>query len=198
MLVLGRLTAEGVVKCQFGASQVTRDRETKALLSLGDDLKAASTTLPQEVRHVPRGRAPPLRRAADSAGRAGEPDPDAERGWPPASAGRSAGRPPAAAAPPTTGGATPGRNASAIPAGAPAPPRRGRATPRQLDAIWKVARGKGLEPGAVEAMSVRVFNRKPDGTESVATAASIRTGRVPIVPRMRVQDWRGSSPFPSA
>ena len=40
MLVLGRLTAEGVVKCQFGASQVTR--ETKALLSLGDDLKAAS------------------------------------------------------------------------------------------------------------------------------------------------------------
>jgi hypothetical protein len=43
VLVLGRLTAEGVVKCQFGASSVTRDRETKALLSLGHDLKAAST-----------------------------------------------------------------------------------------------------------------------------------------------------------
>ena len=172
--------------------------ETKALLSLGDDLKAASTTLPQEVRHVPRGRAPPLRRAADSAGRAGEPDPDAERGWPPASAGRSAG--------PATGRRRATRDRrrdagaqrighSSGRAGAAAR-RPGHA--RQLDAIWKVARGKGLEPGAVEAMSVRVFNRKPDGTESVATAAPIRTGRVPIVPRMRVQDWRGSSLFPSA
>ena len=43
VLVLGKLTAEGIVKMQFGASQVTRDRETKALISLGDDLKAAAT-----------------------------------------------------------------------------------------------------------------------------------------------------------
>jgi hypothetical protein len=42
-LVLGKLTAAGIVKMQFGASQVTRDRESKALISLGDDLKAAAT-----------------------------------------------------------------------------------------------------------------------------------------------------------
>src|SRR4029450_2340386 len=40
VLVLGKLTAAGIVKMQFGASQVTRDRESKALISLGDDLKA--------------------------------------------------------------------------------------------------------------------------------------------------------------
>ena len=43
VLVLGKLTAAGIVKMQFGASQVTRDRETKTALSLGDDLKAAAT-----------------------------------------------------------------------------------------------------------------------------------------------------------
>jgi hypothetical protein len=43
VLVLGKLTAAGIVKMQFGASQMTRDRETKALISLGDDLKAAAT-----------------------------------------------------------------------------------------------------------------------------------------------------------
>ena len=43
VLVLGRLTADGIVKTQFGASAVTRDRETRAALSLGDDLKAAAT-----------------------------------------------------------------------------------------------------------------------------------------------------------
>src|SRR5262245_25662131 len=43
VLVLGKLTADGLVKMQFGASQVTRDRETKGLISLGDDLKAAAT-----------------------------------------------------------------------------------------------------------------------------------------------------------
>lgn len=41
--VLGRLTACGIVKMQFGISQITRDRETKEVISLGDDLKAAAT-----------------------------------------------------------------------------------------------------------------------------------------------------------
>ena len=36
VLILARLTAEGVIKCQFGASQVTRDWETKALLYASD------------------------------------------------------------------------------------------------------------------------------------------------------------------
>jgi hypothetical protein len=52
VLVLGKLTAENVTKTQFGASSVTRDRETKQLVSLGDDLKAAAT---DAVRRVAGG-----------------------------------------------------------------------------------------------------------------------------------------------
>src|SRR5262249_37784685 len=43
VLVLGKLTAEGITKMAFGTSQVTAERGTGALVSLGDDLKAAAT-----------------------------------------------------------------------------------------------------------------------------------------------------------
>src|SRR5713101_4810555 len=43
VLVIGRLTAEGITKMAFGGSQVTRERESGQLVSLGDDLKAAAT-----------------------------------------------------------------------------------------------------------------------------------------------------------
>ena len=43
VVVLGRLSAEGVVKCQFGASRITRSKETGEIISLSDDLKAAAT-----------------------------------------------------------------------------------------------------------------------------------------------------------
>ena len=46
VLVLGKLTAAGIVKMQFGASQVTRDRETKALISLGEAGRGRPSTLP--------------------------------------------------------------------------------------------------------------------------------------------------------
>jgi recombination DNA repair RAD52 pathway protein len=52
VLVLAKLSAEGLVKMNFGVSQVTRERESGALISLGDDLKAAST---DAVRRVARG-----------------------------------------------------------------------------------------------------------------------------------------------
>jgi hypothetical protein len=52
VLVLGRLSAAGVTKMAFGASQVTRERGTGAIVSLGDDLKAAST---DSVRRVVGG-----------------------------------------------------------------------------------------------------------------------------------------------
>ena len=48
------------------------------------------------------------------------------------------------------------------------------ATPRQLDAIWKVARAKGLEPGSVESMSLRVFNRKPEALTREEAAGLIK------------------------
>src|SRR5438132_12730756 len=43
VVVLGKLTAQGIAKCQFGKSKITRTKETKAEVSIGDDLKAAVT-----------------------------------------------------------------------------------------------------------------------------------------------------------
>jgi hypothetical protein len=43
VLVLGKLTAGDVVKCQFGSSKITRAEGTKEIISLADDLKAAGT-----------------------------------------------------------------------------------------------------------------------------------------------------------
>src|SRR5262245_50390418 len=42
VVVLGKLTAETIVKMNFGVSQITR-KEGGAVVSLGDDLKAAAT-----------------------------------------------------------------------------------------------------------------------------------------------------------
>ena len=47
-----------------------------------------------------------------------------------------------------------------VPARPPGP--AGPASARQLDAIHKVARAKGLDEQAVEHMALRVFNRKLD------------------------------------
>lgn len=43
VVVLGRLTATGISKCQFGKSKITRSTKDNAVISLGDDLKAAAT-----------------------------------------------------------------------------------------------------------------------------------------------------------
>lgn len=43
VLVLGKVTAEGVTKMAFGSKEIERSKDTKAIVSLGDDLKAAST-----------------------------------------------------------------------------------------------------------------------------------------------------------
>ena len=168
VLVLGRLTADGVTKTQFGASQVTRDRETKALVSLGDDLKAAATdALKKCATFLGVG----LHLYGDRAvgGRA-----PSGRGWaaPP--------RPPVPRAPavpvpmPAPVPHSPNGN-GALPSSPGTSQSDGiAATPRQLDAIWKVARAKGLEPGAVDSMSLRVFNRKPDALTRDEAAGLIK------------------------
>ena len=43
VIVLGKLTAEGIIKSQFGSSRITRARETGEMISLADDLKSAAT-----------------------------------------------------------------------------------------------------------------------------------------------------------
>jgi len=43
VIVLGKLTAENVVKTQFGSSMIIRAKETVEIISFADDLKAAAT-----------------------------------------------------------------------------------------------------------------------------------------------------------
>jgi len=43
VMVLGKLSADGVVKTQFGSSSITRAKESGAVVSLAADLKAAAT-----------------------------------------------------------------------------------------------------------------------------------------------------------
>ena len=43
VVVLGKLTAQGVTKSQFGKSRITKAKKDNAIISLGDDLKAAAT-----------------------------------------------------------------------------------------------------------------------------------------------------------
>jgi hypothetical protein len=43
VLVLGKLTANGIAKSQFGRSEVTRRKSDQKIISIGDDLKAAAT-----------------------------------------------------------------------------------------------------------------------------------------------------------
>ena len=43
VVVLGELSANGIVKTQFGSSRITKARETGEMISLADDLKAAAT-----------------------------------------------------------------------------------------------------------------------------------------------------------
>ena len=43
VIVLGELSANDIVKTQFGSSRITRARETGEMVSLADDLKAAAT-----------------------------------------------------------------------------------------------------------------------------------------------------------
>jgi hypothetical protein len=43
VIVIGKLTAEGIVKTQFGSSGITRAKETGDIISLADDLKSATT-----------------------------------------------------------------------------------------------------------------------------------------------------------
>ena len=179
VLVLGKLTADGITKTQFGASSVTRDRQTKDLVSVGDDLKAAATDAlkkcatflgvglhlyaekPLRPPGVTPPPGPPLARPAPTV--VATPALAASAA-PPATRPVSTPEAPSGPAPATA--STPGPGHALL--------RGGRVTPRQLAAIWQVARAKNLEPGAVEAMSLRVFNRKPDALTAVEASALIK------------------------
>jgi hypothetical protein len=165
VLVLGKLSlgAEGVTKMSFGASQVTREKTTGKPLSLGDDLKAAATDCLKKCAtflgvglHLyaekPLGARPAAMRAD------GPPRPPVPPGPPSA---RPVTPPPPPRPSANGNGAAPIERDVARPMGN-GDVARLMATPRQLDAIAKVGLAKGLEATAVESMSLRVFNRKPE------------------------------------
>jgi len=165
VLVIGRLTAEGITKMAFGGSQVTRERESGALISLGDDLKAASTDAMKKcatflgvglhlyAEKAIGGRAPAARGVAAPPRPVPAPSPPAKT---PVNGTR-----PGAGAQPGNGRPDNGHT-------------NGSVTTRQLDAIWKVGKAKGLGPDAVEHMSLRVFNRKPDALTRDEASTLIR------------------------
>jgi hypothetical protein len=148
VLVLAKLSAEGITKMQFGVSQVTREKATGAPVSLGDDLKAAATDALKKCAtflgvglHLYgrplNGRGAALRGPHTNGNGAAAPVPRPPK---PVTEAPGNGQP----APVTT-----------------APANGGGATERQLDAIVKVALAKGLKPADLDTMSLRAFNRKP-------------------------------------
>jgi hypothetical protein len=163
VLVIGRLTADGITKMAFGGSQVTRERESGQLVSLGDDLKAAATDSMKKcatflgvglhlyAEKPIAGRAPVARGPAAPPGPGAAPRPPART---PVNGTRPSGQP---------GNGRPNNGHG-----------NGSITPRQLDAIWKVGRAKGLDPEAVGHMSLRVFNRKPDALTRDEASTLIR------------------------
>ena len=165
VLVLAKLTAEGITKMNFGVSQVTRERESGALVSLGDDLKAAGT---DALKKCATFFGVGLHLYAEK--------PLAGRG----PTARSVPAPPAPAAEPRPPARVPVNGTQPRPNGHPGSGRptnghaNGSITPRQLDAIWKVGQAKGLDPNAVEHMSLRVFNRKPEALTHEEGAALIK------------------------
>ncbi len=165
VLVLGKLTAAGITKMQFGASQVTRERESGSLVSLGDDLKAAGTDALKKCATF-LGVGLHLYAEKPIGGRA--------------PAARGVVAPPRPAPAPTPPVRTPSNGTRPAPNGRPGngQPANGQPTggitPRQLDAIWKVGQAKGLDPNAIEHMSFRVFNRNPEELTHQEGAALIK------------------------
>jgi hypothetical protein len=151
VIVLGKLTAEGIAKMAFGASQVTRERGSGQLVSLGDDLKSAATDSLKKCAtflgvglHLYADK--PLSGAAPRPGHAGN------------------GRPPG-----------PERPVAAATQPGPAPTNGhipSRATERQLETILKIGRARGLGPADIEGMSARAFGRQP-GQLTRAEASSL-------------------------
>jgi Rad52/22 family double-strand break repair protein len=148
--VLGKLTAEGITKMQFGVSQVTRERNGGALVSLGDDLKAAATdSLKKCATFLGVGLHLYADKPLNGRGAAAH-----ANGGPP----RTPSGPalPGAAAPDAPRPGAAGTNGHVA-----QPAAAGRVTQRQLDAIVKIALAKNVRPVEIDAISVRKFKRKP-------------------------------------
>jgi hypothetical protein len=138
VLVLGKLTAEGVIKMAFGSKEIERNKDTKAIVSLGDDLKAASTDA--------------LKKAASLLG----------VGLYLYSDQRPNGKPEEGRPETPNKGASAGNEKSQTgPKNEPAPTgdKGGRLTNKQLAMIFAVGKSKGLQAKDIKDKALATFNK---------------------------------------
>jgi len=134
VVVLGKLTAQGVAKSQFGKSRITRAKKDNSIISLGDDLKAAATdclkkcaTLFGVGLHLYFDVTPPANSNRNGRG----------NGNSPGNGNRSNGAE---------------GNVS----------ENGRLTARQLSAIFAMAKARGWSNKQVREFSQEMFGKLPD------------------------------------
>lgn len=138
VVVLGKLTTDGISKMQFGRSRITRSRDDNSVISLGDDLKAAATdALKKASTHFGVGLH--LYEEKNSLGNNHNPRSDGP------SEGHKEGSPEG----PKKGPSNNGQSAE-------------RLTNRQLTAIYSIASEKGISGKEMEQRILKVFGKKPE------------------------------------
>jgi len=148
VLVLGKLTAEGITKMAFGSMQISKTEDTKAIISLGDDLKAASTDALKKAASLlgvglylysnPKGKASDERPKDQNKGGNGEKKEGETR--------------------PGNGGN--GGN---------------RLTNKQLSAIFAIGKSKGLKNKDLKEKGLTMFNKNLDFLTKEEASSLIKT-----------------------
>jgi len=136
VIVLGKLTAENVTKMSFGSKEIARNKDTRAIISLGDDLKAASTDALKKAASL-LGVGLYLYSEKRPNGKTEEGRPELDRG---ASSGSEKNQP----AKNDTG--TTDANG-------------GRLTNKQLAMIFAVGKSKGLQTKEIKDKALATFSR---------------------------------------
>jgi len=137
VIVLGKLTAENVTKMSFGSKEIARNKDTRAIISLGDDLKAASTDALKKAASL-LGVGLYLYSEKRPNGKSDDGRPELDRG---ASAGSEKNQPGA-------------KNESTT-----ADANGGRLTNKQLAMIFAVGKSKGLQTKEIKDKALATFSR---------------------------------------
>jgi hypothetical protein len=136
VIVLGKLIAENVTKMAFGSKEMATNKDTKAIISLGDDLKAASTDALKKAASL-LGVGLYLYSEFRSNGTGGNGSKDQPDGNP---ATESKDR---------TGGQTQGKSDG----------DGGRLTNKQLAMIFAVGKSKGLQTKEIKDKALATFSK---------------------------------------
>jgi hypothetical protein len=153
VVVLGKLTAQGVAKSQFGKSRITRAKRDNSIISLGDDLKAAATDCLKKCATL-FGVGLHLYFDVPATGANGNGHANGN--------GNGNGN----------GHAGNGHSEASGPEGNGAPV--GRLTAKQLSAIFSLAKAKGWSNKQVRDFSQEMFAKLPDFLNKTEASAVIR------------------------